>query len=659
LTVADMSHGNRQQTGAKRLRASVAAGLLGLAGSAALAGPQAAAANTVSPLPASNYGVRPVCGAPAPGHPACLALELVPETPAARAHTHPLGMTREVPAAAGRGAQVCELEPPTAANGCYGLRPQDLRSAYRLPGGAESPQTIAIVDPFNDPSAQGDLEKYDQEFGLPACTAQNGCFRQLNGKGEAGNLPFPSLPTREKLEAECKPPNHFSRCLELEDALQWDTEISLDIETAHAICQNCQILLVEAASPEYPELEEAEESAARLGATEISDSWGLPESQSDSQAFNHPGVVITAAAGDNGYRNWRAPSAAERGSVEYPASSPHVVAVGGTRLSLQEGAWTEEAVWNGQGATGGGCSQLFAAPTWQLGTSAWSSVGCGEKRAVADVSADADPYTGVAVYDSASKCEGHWCTLGGTSLSSPLIAAVFALAGGAHGVAYPARTLYENELDSPGSLHDVVAGSNGECRAPASEGIAGCSVQAEAQSCSQLAICLARLGYDGPSGVGTPNGVAAFAPFTATTKKSGLVAAAEPSPAAPSIAAPTRPPTQSHGKPSVVAITVRVSRLALTPRALAALVRARRSASQIGFTFSINAAAQVRATLAKRVRVRGRQRWKLLRDSLTIAAARGRNSRSLSGHGRLDPGSYRLTLMASHGNSPSIFFRIG
>jgi hypothetical protein len=653
-----MSHGDRQQTGVKRLRTTVAAGLLGLAGSAVLAGPQAAAANTVSPLPASNYGVRPVCGAPAPGQAACLALELVPETPAARAHTHPLGMTRDVPATTGPGAGVCEPEPPTAAHGCYGLRPQDLHSAYRLPAGRGSPQSVAIVDAFNDPTAEEDLKEYDREFGLPECTTQDGCFRQVNEKGEAGNLPFPqSVAQRGLREVFCKTVKKTtSTCLELEEAIRWGSEISLDIETAHAICQSCQILLVEAASSKYPELEEAEESAVRLGATEISDSWGQAESQSDSKAFNHPGVVITAAAGDDGYLNWGAPSAAERGSVEYPASSPHVVAVGGTRLSLQEGDWTEETVWNGQGATGGGCSQVFAAPPWQLGTSDWSSVGCGEKRAVADVSADADPYTGVAVYNSASKCEGHWCTLGGTSLASPLIAAVFALAGGAHGVQYPARTLYENELNSPGSLHDVVAGSNGECRASVSEGIAGCSAQAEAQSCSQRAICLARVGYDGPSGVGTPNGVAAFGPITAAMKEGGLVAPAEPSPATPSITDQTQRPTQSHG---IVALTVRVSGLALTPRAVAALDRPRRSASQIGFTFSISAAAQVRATLAKRVRVRGRQRWKLLPESLTIAATRGRNSRSLPGHGRLDSGSYRLTLMAAHGNSPSIFFRIG
>jgi hypothetical protein len=301
---------------------------------------------------------------------------------------------------------------------------------------------------------------------------------------------------------------------------------------------------------------------------------------------------------------------------------------------------------------------VFAAPPWQLGTSDWPEVGCGDQRAVADLSADADPYTGVAIYDSAGGCATHpWCTLGGTSLGSPLIAGVFALAGGAHGVEYPARTLYENERSSPASLHDVVTGSNGECRGPlTSEGIAGCSVQAEAQVCSQQAICLARVGYDGPSGVGTPNGVAAFEPITAGPKASGLAAPAEPSPAAPSITNATQRPPQSHG---IAALKLRVSGLALTRRAVSALDRARRGASQIGFTFSINAAAQVRATLAKRVRIHGRERWKLLRASLTIAATGGRNSRTLPGHGRFDPGSYRLTLTAAHGNSGSIFFRIG
>ena len=168
--------------------------------------------------------------------------------------------------------------------------------------------------------------------------------------------------------------------------------------------------------------------------------------------------MITASAGDNGYLDWDSGA----GAVEFPAASPHVVAVGGTRLKLGPGSiWEGETVWNGDGAGGGGCSTIFPAPSWQLSLPDWSSVGCSTARAVADVSADADPYTGVAVSDSTSpECETsytegktkhvlHWCTLGGTSLASPLIASVFALAGGAGGVSYPASTLYAKRGRDP------------------------------------------------------------------------------------------------------------------------------------------------------------------------------------------------------------------
>ena len=155
----------------------------------------------------------------------------------------------------------------------------------------------------------------------------------------------------------------------------------------------------------------------------------------------------------------------------------------------------------------------------------WSGVGCATNRAVADVAADADPYTGVAVRDTSPECEyryeeagvkhvAYWCTIGGTSLATPLIASVFALAGGADGVEYPAKTLYEHELKSPGSLHDVTAGSNGECALPFLEGgLSACTSTEEAASCASKAICLAGTGYDGPTGVGTPDGIAAFKPL--------------------------------------------------------------------------------------------------------------------------------------------------
>ncbi len=487
----------------KTLRAMTTPGLFALAGALLLCAP-AGAAGAVSPLPASNYSVRPACAPPGPGEASCLELQLVPRTAEARAHTHPLGMTRSTP-----------IRAVSAAEGSFGLRPQDLHSAYQLPLVAPSAQTIALVDAYNDPNAEADLEAYDHEFGLPECTTGNGCLRQVNQNGETGSpsLPFPQ--TREALEEEeaaCEKTKagesseereaREAACGEVEEAKGWAGEMSLDIEVAHATCQNCHIVLVEASSPLYADFEAAEQTAAvKLNATEISNSWG-GRPFADSNAFNHPGTVITASSGDSGYFNWGAKNSSERGYAVYPASSPHVVAVGGTRLSVGiGGTWAGETVWNGQGASGGGCSAAFPAQPWQSSVSDWSSVGCGAHRAVADVSADADPYTGVAVYDSNFECEyeqagvkhvTHWCTVGGTSLSSPLVASTFALGGGAAGVAYPAKTLYENALKTPGSLHDVSSGSNGACsKPPKPGGLSGCTVAEEEVSCSSFLICLA------------------------------------------------------------------------------------------------------------------------------------------------------------------------
>jgi subtilase family serine protease len=478
------------------------------------------AESAVSPLPASDYTVRAACATTGLKRAGCLALQLVPRTAAARARKHPLGFTRAAP-----------LTAPAPGAGAFGLRPQDLHTAYDLPAGASSAQTVALVDAYNDPNAEADLKAYDEEFSLPACTAANGCFKQVNQNGEAGNPPFPK--TAKELESARKGSRTARE--EAEEATGWGLEISLDIEVAHATCQSCEILLVEADEPTYEDLEAGEKSAAALGAGEISNSWAGPEEGEtpgleSTGPFNHPGIVITAAAGDDGYLDWDSESASERGDVNFPASSPHVVAVGGTRLGLGSGsAWAAESVWNGDGAGGGGCSVVFTAQPWQQNLADSSVVGCGTKRAVADISADADPYTGVAVHDTSPECEYrykegktehvlYWCTIGGTSLSSPLIASVFALAGGANHVEYPAKTLYENEQKSPGSLHDVTAGSNGECTKPFSEtGLSGCTTAEEAKSCASKAICLAGTGYDGPTGVGTPDGIAAFKPPLVST----------------------------------------------------------------------------------------------------------------------------------------------
>ena len=236
--------------------------------------------------------------------------------------------------------------------------------------------------------------------------------------------------------------------------------------------------------------------------------------------------MITAGSGDEGYLNW-VPGSPEGGEISYPASSPQVVSVGGTRLEDVGGTWTS-TVWNGdgigreKGASGGGCSEHYEAPYWQLELPHWPAVGCSRKRAVADISAVADPYTGIAVYDTTPNEQGQtgWERLGGTSVASPLIAAMFALAGGSHGVESPARTLYENEALTHGALTDVVSGSNGFCRPPpTAEGLTRCSLAELAKSCAGQAICLAGPGYDGPSGLGTPDGIGAFEATGAAAKK--------------------------------------------------------------------------------------------------------------------------------------------
>jgi IPT/TIG domain-containing protein len=456
----------------------IAALLLGTALALASAIP-AGAATVQRPLAESNYGVRPLCGDPGPGEASCMALELVPETAAARARATPLGMTVRR-----------QVEPHSAASGSFGLRPQDLHSGYGLPSVSPVQQTIAIVDAYDDPTAEADLAHYSQEFGLPECTAASGCFTKVNQEGNASPLP----------QADSG----------------WSGEIALDVESAHATCQNCKILLVEANNSFSTSLEAAENTAARLGATEISNSFGGPsEPTVEGSAYNHPGIVITASTGDHGYLDWDNHSNPFFiGHPEFPASSPKVVAVGGTRLMLASGAWSSERVWNdgsstglSEGAGGSACSEHLSAQSWQTAVADWGAVGCAGKRAAADVAADADPFTGVAVYQG-----GNWSTVGGTSLASPIVASVFALAGGSGGVSYSAQTLY-GHLGLAG-LHDITVGSNGECAKEFDfvNLTAGCTSEEEEADCGGTLICKAASGYDGPTGVGTPSGVTAFVP---------------------------------------------------------------------------------------------------------------------------------------------------
>jgi len=359
------------------------------------------------------------------------------------------------PGPAHAGAALCHAHVVTDARGTphvtpapAGYGPAQFRTAYNLPGAAPSAQTIAIVDAYDSPTVASDLNAYSSAYGLPQCTSANPCFKKVNQNGVAGSYPR-------------------------KDA-GWGLEIALDVEIAHAICPNCKILLVEASSNSLSNLAAAVNTAARLGATQISNSYGGGEYSGESgvTAYNHPGIAITASSGDSGYGS------------SFPAADPHVVAVGGTTLTLGAGdAWAGESVWSGAGS---GCSSYLAAQTWQSSLSNWSLTGCGTKRGIADVAADADPATGAAVYDTTTyQGRSGWFKVGGTSLSSPLIAGVYALAGNAASASYPASLAYAN----PAALHDVTSGSNGSCT---------------------TVMCKGAAGYDGPTGLGTPNGVGGF-----------------------------------------------------------------------------------------------------------------------------------------------------
>jgi hypothetical protein len=529
-------------------RALLAAGALALLPSAAASAAAAPAmVSALAPPPASAYHARHVCSAPAPGHASCLALELAPGASIAplRAHS-PLGLPL-----AGRGAQPSQTQAgPSFAAGQTPepVSPAALRSAYHLPAApvqGSAVQTIAIVDAYNDLGAEADLAVYDHapSIKLSECTQASGCFNKVNQNGEhategASGNPFPrSAKELKERETTCNSGKEKeaqeAACTEVEEAAGWTVEISTDIDVAHSLCQSCRILLVEANSSAYEDLETAEDTAVRLGATEVSNSWGGPEPPLDSPAFDHPKTVITAAAGDNGYLEWTKAEEATAKSEEYyvgadyPASSPHVVAVGGTELTLTEaGERKSETVWNedpdpegkNQGAGGSGCSLQFSAPEWQQDVPDWASVGCGtgaqeSKRAVADVAANADPYSGVLVYDSGESKE-NLLVIGGTSVASPIIASVFALAGGAHEVNYPAQTLYSH-LGSP-SLYDVTEGGTGQCDNLYTSGCSGSMEPLSSRfpfDCGAgVLICNAAPGYDGPTGVGAPNGIAAFEP---------------------------------------------------------------------------------------------------------------------------------------------------
>jgi subtilase family serine protease len=346
-------------------------------------------------------------------------------------------------AAPTKGYATCFAQTLVSDNGAnpnasspQGLNPADIQSAYNLSG--SSTATVAIIDAYDDPTAESDLGVYRSTFGLPACTTANGCFKKVN---QTGGTKYPR------------------------SNANWAVEISLDIDMVSATCPTCHILLVEASTNSLANLAAAANYAASVpGVTAISNSYGGSDG-AESSSYNHPGIAITASSGDNGY------------GVESPASYTHVIGVGGTSLTKASNTrgWSETA-WSGAGS---GCSTLNAKPSWQTSVTQCSG------KAIADVAAVADPNTGVSVYDS-TPYQGlsGWEVWGGTSVASPIIASVYALSGNTAG--YPASYTWAHTS----GLNDVTSGSNG--------------------TCSPSIWCNAGTGWDGPTGLGTPNGTSAF-----------------------------------------------------------------------------------------------------------------------------------------------------
>ncbi|TMD86295.1 MAG: DUF4214 domain-containing protein [Chloroflexi bacterium] len=383
-------------------------------------------------LPASaataGYSSLSICPAAWPGHATCMARALTRSGQRVR------------PAIGGA------VQPDFGPTG-IGLDPGQIASAYGLPAAppAGAAPTIAIVDAFHygkisgsgntDPNAGtvDDLAVYRANYGMSQCTVANGCFRKADQWGGT------SYPTTSA------------------ESMGWDGEGDLDIDAVSAVCPACHILFVESRSDGTDDLMTAVATAVALGASEVSLSWGGSEDPGQTvydATLDHPGVAITAATGDDGYA----------AGASYPATSPYVTAVGGTTLTPSGGGWTETA-WSGGGS---GCSAVEPKPAWQHDTLC-------TRRTEADVAAVADPYTGLDVYS-----EGSWQVIGGTSLSTPLVAGMYALGGG-EGAATGALPFY-----AAPSVHDIRSGSNG--------------------SCTPAALCTAGIGYDGPTGLGSPAG---------------------------------------------------------------------------------------------------------------------------------------------------------
>jgi subtilase family serine protease len=336
-----------------------------------------------------------------------------------------------------------------AASEPAGLSPADIAAAYKLPVRRNPDQTVAVVEAYRTPDLAANLAVYRSHYGLGACKESTGCLRVVNEKGNAEPLPASAVPSG------------------------WDIETMLDVSMVSAVCPHCKILVVEARNESIANLAAAENTAARLGAQVISNSYGTQESgysQVYSGDYDHPGHVIVASNGDTGFT-----------AANFPANLTTVTAVGGTELAKADNArgWTEQ-VWNNfAGAGGSGCSAYVAKPAWQ------HDPHCA-MRTVGDVAAVA---WDIPIYE---KLEGGWLTVGGTSVSAPVIAGVYALAGNASTV--PLGYAYAHA----GSLFDITKGNNDWFNG------------AGGATCGYDYLCVAKKGYDAPTGMGTPDGTGGF-----------------------------------------------------------------------------------------------------------------------------------------------------
>lgn len=341
----------------------------------------------------------------------------------------------------GNGLSANRVNGAAAARPAAGYGPADIASAYQLTGNGGAGTTVAIVDAFDNPKAEADLAVFRRTFGLPPCTTANGCFRKVNQRGGA------------------TPP---------EGDPGWGVEIALDLQAVSSSCPACKILLVEADDPSFVNIGKSVNRAVAMGAHVVSNSYGGDEFTSArtlrTRYYTHPGVAQVASSGDYGF-----------GTAQVPAAFPEMIAAGGTRL-VKTGAGWKETAWSGAGS---GCSAWYAKPAWQKDSHC-------AMRTVADVSAVADPETGLAVYDTYGLGpDNGWIVVGGTSLSAPLLAGMIGRAGNAKKLD-SAAYIYRNRA----GLRDVVGGSNGFCGGDY--------------------LCNGKKGYDGPTGLGSPRGLSAL-----------------------------------------------------------------------------------------------------------------------------------------------------